>query len=500
MIPESLNAPDTGQTAPETLTLTQQQEFRRNLLLAQDDIGIGSFSRAHTHCEHVRAKIDPQSAQLYELLLITYLKKETPDRIIHDAVYGNGYKLNHVIVYAGRFADYQRHGKCPSEAGQYNLRATAEALSDALLRLYSQYQNDYILHTGRYGKEVPDNRAAIARCIQIGMEIYRTVHPYRGFLELVVNELCNGGKYDYIRQVEITDDEFRFASHVDFGLESEIREVVGMMEAVSTDDDDVLMNRQLRENLLFNLKAKRRRLQVQVAEERRRFREFTDVRDSVIELVQAALLGYKIFGDQEYSPEESFLRLAMEQLLPGLLLPTASGAPAQAIADMRWFDLHGHGAVRTHPDCARYDFDALAVVEKIARDHAGQAGWLQVHPNIKQEVFLQFVADTNAEYQRIHDNLQWTDIRRMHETEARRLIIKCLRNWKIAYLAYPDTGAEYLQRILQELTGNRLLLWIRFFPPQLTTLPDSTGLGYDALAEFRQLLALPQRNGTGRCL
>ncbi|MCK6691741.1 MAG: toll/interleukin-1 receptor domain-containing protein [Thermoanaerobaculia bacterium] len=496
LIPDSLNLVNVTQSAPEQphperLTLTQQQEFRRKLLLAQDDIGIGNFSRAHTHCEHVRGHIDPQSAQLYEMLLITYLKKETPDRIIHDAVYGSGYKLNHVIVFAGRLADYQRNGKCPAEAGFYNLRAAAQALSDALLRLYSQFQNDYILHTGRYGREVPDNRAAIARCIQIAMEIYRTVHPYRGFLELVVNELCNGGKYDYIRQVEIANDEFRFASHVDFGLESEIREVVGMMEAVSPDDDDALMNRQLRENLLFNLKAKRVRLQAQVAEERRRYRTFTDVRDSVIELVQAALLGYKIFSDQGYPDEESFLRLAVEQLLPGLLLPTASGAPAQAIAGMRWFDLDANGAVRAHPDCARYEFDALEIVEKIVRDHAGSAGWLQVHPNIKQEVFLQFVADTNAEYQRIYENLQWTDIRRMHETEARRRIIQCLRNWKIAYLAYPDTGTEYLQHILQELTGNRLLLWMRFSPPHLTTLPDSAGLGYNALAEFKQLLELP---------
>lgn len=493
LTPDSLQPKDTADGQPESkrLTLGQQQEFRRKLLLAQDDIGIGHFSRAHTHCEHARAHIDPQSAQLYELLLITFLKKETPDRIIHDAVYGNGYKLNHVIVYAGRMADYQRNRQCPTEAGFYNLRATAQALSDALLRLYSQFQNDYILHTGRYGQEVPDNRAAIARCIQVAMEIYRTVHPYRGFLELVVNELCNGGKYDYIRQVELADDEFRFASHVDFGLESEIREVVGMMEAVSASDDDALMNRQLRENLLFNLKAKRVRLQAQIAEERRRYRNFTDVRDSVVELVQAALLGYKIFGDDGYPDEESFLRLAVEQLLPGLLLPTASGAPARAIADLRWFDLDAGGEVRTHPDCARHAFDALAIVQKIIRDHAGYAGWLQVHPSIKQEVFLQFVADTNTGYQHIQDNLQWTDIRRMHETEARRRIIQCLYNWKIAYLAYPETGAEYLHRIQQELSGNRLLLWLRFDPPQLVGMPDSLGLGYDALAEFKQILELP---------
>lgn len=490
-VPESVTLATEEREKAAALSGQQQQEFRRSLLLAQDALGIGNFERAFAQCEHARSHIDPQSAQLYELLLITYLKKETADRIIHDAVYGKGYKLNHVVVFAGRFADYQRNGKCPSEAGRYNLRATAEALSDALFRLYSTFQNDFILETGRYGSSVADNRTAIARCVQLGMEIYRTVHPYRGFLELVINELCNGGKYDYIRQVEIIGNEFRFASHEDFGLESEIREVIGMLEAISPDDDDALTNRQLRENLLFNLKAKRARLQAQVTEEHRRFREFTDVRDSVIELVHAALLGYKIFGDRDYPDRESFLRLAIEQLLPGLLLPLVSGTPARAIADLRWFDLDEQGNVRTHPDCQRFRFDALAIVEKITRDHAGHAGWLQVHPNIKREVYQQFVSDTNAEYERVRKNLEWTDIRRLHEAEARRLIIQCLRNWKIAYLAYPEPGAEHLQHMLNELIGNRLLIWVYFSPPKLAAHQDSLKLGYNALFVFRELLELP---------
>ncbi|MBK8919965.1 MAG: toll/interleukin-1 receptor domain-containing protein [Saprospirales bacterium] len=493
-IPQTLNLPATPPAEPPSpgstgaLTVQQQQEFRRNLLLAQDAIGMGQFGRAHTLCEQVRGNIDPQSAQLYELLLISYLKKEGPDRIIHDAVYGSGAKLNHVIVYAGRFADYQRQDICPTEADAYNLRATAQALSDALLRLYSTYQNDYILHTGRYAKEVPDNRAAIAHCVQVGMVVYRTVHPYRGFLELAANELCNGGKYDYIRQVEIIDDTFRFASHEDFGIESEIREIIGMLEAVSPDDDDALMNRQLRENLFFNLKAKRLRLQAQMEAERRRYLHFTDLRDSVIELVHAALLGYKIFGDRDYPDPESFLRLALEQLLPGLLLPTVSGTSAKAVGDLRWFTLDASGQVGAHPDCARFRFDVTAVVEKIVRDHAGQASWLQVHPNIKMEVYRQLMADTQKMYQHMAGELKWTDIRRPNETDARQAVIECLRQWKSASLAYPAYAAEHRQQILQELTGNKLLLWMRIDPPRLVTEADSTGLGYDAVAEYQELL------------
>lgn len=496
LIPKTLNLPDHSITDEAwegvgTLSVQQQQEFRRNLLLAQDAIGIGNFSRAHAHCEHVRSHIDPQSAQLYELLLISYLKKETPDRIVHDAVYGKGSKLNHVVVYAGRFSEYQQQGKCPTEAGRYNLRATAEALSDALLRLYNTYQNDYILHTGRYSSEVPDNRAAISHCVQVAMEIYRTVHPYRGFLELAANELCNGGKYDYIRQVEIIGDEFRFASHEDFGIESEIRELIGMLEAISDEDDDALMNKQLRENLFFNLKAKRHRLQSQIAEEQRRYIQFTDLRDSVIELVQASLLGYKIFGDKLYPDHESFLRLAIEQLLPGLLLPTASGTPANAVGNLRWFILDAFGAVSAHPDCAKYRFEVLKVVEKIVKDHAGHAGWLQVQPNIKSEVYKQFAADAEAKYLDIRDQLKWTDIRRPNETDARRTIIQVLQAWESAYHAYPERGQAFLQHILFELAGERLLLWMHFNPTQLNTVSESLGLGYDARKTFKKILELP---------
>lgn len=506
LLPQSLNLPQSASSSAiseaETgnLTSAQQQDFRRTLVLAQDAMGIGNFNKAHDLCEHVRTNIDPQSAQLYELLLLTYLQKETPDRIVQDAVYGSSKKLNHVVVYASRLREYQRLALCPAESGLYNLRAAAEALSEALLRLYSTFQNDYILHTGRYSTEVPDNRAAVAHCVQVAMVIYRTIHPYRGFLELAANELCNGGKYDYIRQVEIIDDEFRFASHEDFGLESEVREIIGMLEAISPDDDDALMNTQLRENMFFNLKAKRFRLQAQIAEEQRRFLHFTDLRDSIVELVHAALLGYKIFGDRDYPDQESFLRLAIEQLLPGLLLPTASEEAPYAVGDLRWFTLDEKGELATHPDSRRLRFDAKAVVEKIVRDRAGKAGWLQVAPNIKKEVYREFVADTDAQYEAIRKELQWTDIRRPNETEARQIIIRCLRQWKSAWLAYPEMGTVYLQKILQELTGSQLLQWMKIEPPQLVTVAESLGLGYDAAGEFRQLLELPHGMGSEEVL
>jgi hypothetical protein len=77
-IPETLHLPGAQGAALSAeaiglLSYQQKQDFRRSLLLAQDAIAIENFARAYAHCEHVRSHIDPESAQLYEYLLITYI-------------------------------------------------------------------------------------------------------------------------------------------------------------------------------------------------------------------------------------------------------------------------------------------------------------------------------------------------------------------------------------------------------------------------------------------
>ncbi|MEO6037763.1 MAG: hypothetical protein ABIQ93_05060, partial [Saprospiraceae bacterium] len=105
-IPETLNLPITRgeeSRAVGTLTFQQQADFRRQLLLAQDAMEVENFGRAYQHSDHVRSHIDPQSAQLYEYLLLSYLQKETPDRIALDAVDDDKrHLLNHIILYASR--------------------------------------------------------------------------------------------------------------------------------------------------------------------------------------------------------------------------------------------------------------------------------------------------------------------------------------------------------------------------------------------------------------
>ncbi|MBC7775827.1 MAG: hypothetical protein H7246_10375, partial [Phycisphaerae bacterium] len=284
--------------------------------------------------------------------------------------------------------------------------------------------------------------------------------------------------------------QFQFVPSGHFDLLGEIHELLEMLQNMESDHENKIVKGRglLREDLYFSLLAKRQALSNQIAEDQKRRRPYTDIRESVVRFTYACLLGAEIFTDtDERGRGNSFYHLALEYLLPGLLVsPTSVGG-----ADLRWFTLDAMGEVVEHPDCATYKFDVRAIVEKIVRDHAGQAGWLQVQPNIKQSVYLSFIADTQAEWEAVNNSLAHTDFRRMESLDARRRLISCLRRWRIAYRAFPErSGQDFQDNCIREISGDGLLGWLNFDATgQLATLPDSLALGYDAQAELRELLS-----------
>ena len=497
LIPETLNL-TVGPREQEALeqigllSYEQKTEFRRTLLLCKDAVAVGRYTQAHAHCEHVRNHTDPQSAQLYEYLLITFLLKENAGRIMTDAVERNGNLLQYVTLYAGRFREYQREGKCPSTTGLYNLEIAAEALSDAALRQYQCLPNDYIRHTGHHEGAVDDNRKKIQNILRQTLLINRTVFACEEFLETAVAEWCGGGKYHWVERVEVMDDNFRFITRENADVEGDVHELLTLLDTIEQEGAGKIVKQRatLREDIYYSLLAKRQALQQQIDLDIRRKRPFTDTRESVIRFVSSCLLCTRLFGDEDEDQRgQSFLRLSLEYLMPALLR-TPESAPALAI---RWFTLDANGGVVTHPDARHYRFDAKAIVEKIIRDYAGKTGWIAVEPNLHREVFLQFVADNEARYAVVQKGLSHTDFRRMDVLDARRMLIECLRCREICYRAYPAEGQGFIDQCLQELSGGGLLLWLRHDPDDLTTEPDSLSLGFDARAFLQQILPLSTR-------
>jgi hypothetical protein len=499
IIPETLNLP-VGPREQEALeqigllSFEQKNDFRRSLLLAKDALAVKNYTQAFQYCDHVRTKIDPLSAQLYEYLLITYTQKETAARIMRDAVLGNDRLLQYVLLYASRLREYLQQGRCPSTTARHNLEIAAEGISDAALRLYHSLPNDPLRHTGKHSEDVPDNQPIVRVILENTLKVCRLVHPSEELLEAAVLESCGGGKCNWLDRVDVVGDRFQFISNGQFDLVGQIQELLEILDKMESDDENKIVKDKgmLREDLYFSLLAKRQALAAQVTEDLRRHRPFTDVRASMVRFTYSCLLGAEIFSDQDGRAQgASFNRLALEYLLPGLLI--APGAIVQS--EVRWFTLNDAGEVISVPECAAYGFNALAIVEKIVRDHAGRAGWMKVMPNIKDAVYLQFIADTEALHEEVRKGLSFVDIRRMDTAEARSKMVTCLRRWRIIYHAFPERmGQDFLDKSIQELIGDGLLNWLQFDGAgQLITLQESESMGYSASASLRELLALSTR-------
>jgi len=494
IIPETLNLPINTREQESLdqigqLSFEQKNDFRRSLLLAKDAMAVKNYAQAYAHCEHVRTKLDPQSAQLYEYLLITFLQKETALRVMQEAVQGNERLLQYVLLFASRLRDYEREGKCRSSTAQHNLEIASEGITDAALRLYHALPNDPLRHTGKHAESVPDSRKPLRIILENTLRVCRLVHPSEELLEAAILENCGGGKCQWLERVDVVNGRFHFVPNGHFDLLGEIHDLQGMLRDMELAHENKIVKGSglLREDLYFSLLAKRQALAHQIAEDLKRRRPFTDVRESVIRFTYACLLGAEVFSDQdERGRGTSFYRLALEYLLPGLLV----APPPGPCLDLRWFTLNTRGEVVAEPTSVQYQFDALAIVEKIVQDHAGRAGWLQVQPNIKEAVYLQFVADTQLVWENVKEGLEHTDFRRINELDARRNLIACMRNWRTAFRAYPErAGQDFLDRCIREIAGEGMLDWLQFDPTgQLAALPESMALGYDAGTELRELL------------
>jgi hypothetical protein len=500
-IPESLHRQTNGyeQTtaeAFESLSFEQQNEFRRSLLLAKDALAVNNPAQAYAHCDHARQKIDPQSAQLYEYLMMTFIQKETPSRIMGEASKGNDRLLQHVLLFASRLREHQNTGKCPSSTALHNLAVAAESLSDAALRTYFHLPNDPIRDTGKHAEAVPDHRPLIRSLLGYTLQVCQLVYPAEELLEAAVIENCGGGKCHWVKRVEVVDQNFQFISEGHLDVIGEIQELLAMLQGMESNDPNKIVKGRvlLREDLYFSLLAKRQTLHTQLLEDAKRMRPYTDVRSSIIRFTHACLLGAHVFGDEDaLGKGHSFLRLALEYLLPGLL-----NTPAVVeAASIPWFTLDENGRATAHPDCAGYHFDVAGIVEKIVLDLAGPAGWSHVAPNIQERIYLQYVADTAVLYEKVRTGLTPTDIRKMDIMDARRLLIACIHRWVVAFKADPVRGVPLLENGIREMIGDGLLIWLQHDPYSLVAHPDSLAQGFDApvaLKKIHDLLLSAQPN------
>jgi hypothetical protein len=498
-IPETLNLPVTTDDAGSAervglLSYEQKLEFRRLLLLAQDALAVEKYSLAHAHAEQVRTKIDPQSAQLYEMLLVSFVKNENPNRIMHRLMEGIKSGFNHVKLYSDRFELYQngQPQRCPTQTGRHNRLVAIEELGAGLEREYQALTPHAILDTGARAGDPAETRKRVLQCLEALFLLYQSLLPTKVLVEPMILEIIGGGKCHWLERMELRDGVWQFVGNADFDIEGKIGELLDLLRRADRRRPPEKQREMLREDLFFRLFAACHSLAEQVSEERRQHHVRTDVRRSVIRVIEACVLGHTLLTEagDVLEVRKSLLRLAVELLLPGLLAETDVMDIPESV-NLDWFDLDDLGELRNAAVCADYDFDALTVLQKIIHDMAGQTGWLKTYPNVKEEVWKTYVAETDAAYEAVRTGLQYDNFQRMDDLEARRRVVHCLRRWQVCYRAYPERGFVFLEKMLHELAGNELLMWFIINPLAIQNHPDSLAYGYDAERELASLRTLP---------
>jgi hypothetical protein len=471
---------------PAELGGAGRQTYTRNMALCLDALVVGQPERGYALLDQLRQHLAPRSAQMYELLLLALFMREGADAIVAAFLQGSANPFGHIALFCQHLDMCQSQGMCPTSSGSFNRQVIAEALSEAMQRAYHR------LHPVQGDAQAW--RRQVLTLVTLAGHVYRDIHPYSAALTTLLTAICGGGRGNWIERVELKDNgttRFHGPDHLD--LHPLAEQLIDMLQRNRDWDDQATA--MLRADILNAQLAKRKGLNDQLVWEKQRFRRHTVERQEVIHLVHAALFGYHLFGDPTpRTPGNTFLRLALELLIPEQLWTTAA-LPAPNLPNyplpLRWFDLDEDGALRTHPNNADYNFDVLAIVRHLVVHASGEAGWSVVQGNLEEAFVRQFVRDTDAQYTYLRENRMHTDFRRMDDLLVRSATIECLNRWAAAYKANPTAYAHLNDTILQELIGNRLLLWFYMNPAQLSTHPDSLGLGYDAKAALRWITRTP---------
>ncbi len=481
----------------------QKLEFKREMRLIQDALAVENFDRAFEHADHIRHHLDPESAQLYEFLLLAYLKKETPEKIVLDAIGGRGDMLRHVWLFAGRLLEYQDAGKCPTETGAHNIRAVATELADTLAMFYAGLEPDTVLGwattdkmpTALQSSPSPEYDSAAhfhaRKCLDIATDLNRFMARSPGFLDLAVHELAGGGKFRWVDGVGVRNGEFHIFSRTGTDVETKMRELLNLLadfdhesrkdaKAQSVQNQvfassrlgvtNISQQKLLAENLLGALEYKFREIHRRWPDWQKRLQRPEEfLRQALVRVVNASVLGFEIFGD------EQFLALPKQILFEQ--------------AELAWFDFDDAGGLIEHPDCVALAFPSKEVLEKILQilgkdEPATTASGLE---RVATATLARYKTETAAIFQNLREVVERHPP--VFELKNRQRLVECLRRWRILYKLEGD--AADLDNVARELSGAGIFQWLDFDPLQICPVAVARDIGFDPVAVLFELKNLP---------
>lgn len=432
----------------------QQQKFKRLFYRCQDAYAVEKFKEAYDYCIEIKNSIEPESAQLYEYLLLNYVRHETSEKIIADAISQEGQTdgLNHVILYASRFIEFQSYKKCFSYTGDKNLQEIANILSETLKKEYSNIRFNYL-----FDKKDKDDkkRIRVRRCMEVALKIYKYIQPSIGFLEIAVNELGGGGKFDWIE----VNRYFRLRNKNDFDAVNLFEEIDFLIkndeQAREVEESD--RSSVLEKILLTKLKRKYQNIKKNFFNDKK---TSIEIRKAMIGCINAFKTGYAKYKNKE------FLEIPINEIRGNGILS--------------WFVFDELGDLKENSECVPFEFESrnqLMVMIQLYDD--GKYNW--------EEEELKLIETSLQDLSREANFIYKSAKRKKGEsnTETRINLIKCLRKWKICFKVSKEK--KYLNDSINELIGNGILLWFTFKYEELANLSKCEEYGYNPISELNYL-------------
>lgn len=422
---------------PDTKELTnaEKQLYKRLLIQCQDAIAVQAYPSAFEFCDTARKEIEPESAQLYEYLLLTFIKKESAEKIICEAIQGDKTKFDYVILYVRRCKKYQHDSqkKCPSKTLALNLIKVAEDFALCLRNEYRRIKSDWILDTE--GVTSSDERKMVKSIMDIFEKVYTEIHEVNLFLSEIYFEICGAGKFQWIK---LDKNNKIYNVRMGFDALKKRKSAEKALKDIFLKDykrTEKTPENVFSERVYFSLWSKYMGLRAKIKKKSRKFDTFKDeneARQQMIKCLESFKTGYILFQDKRFL-EIPFKELSDEGVI-------------------HWFDLNASGKFINKWQLD--SFDALAEWEYYKSEKNDIPLSRQKDDAIEKKAGLDIAEKASEEYHKIRER-GYTNFSILEK--ERHKIFTCLERCFVAYRAILQP--ELIRLIMNEIGGNVMLTW-----------------------------------------
>lgn len=430
--------------------------FRRLLHRSQDALVVEEYEKAYDYCLQIRDRLEPESAQLYEYLLLIFTKKNTPKKIVQEILEEEKETLlNYLVLYTGRYFQFHRDNKCQSLTGENNILEIIESLSNSLRDSYSNLPGGYVFEDE--SKHI-DSKAKVKKTIDAALKIFYSIPdaPTMSFLkQVVINELSGGGKFSWIEINEETDDGWSLkdkVSKIHYSALTKLDEINIIYK--EKEGNTFKLENLISKSLLPTLDYKYQQIQEEF--NKKKYLNADDL-DFFIAALIRLINAYKI-GFELSNKDENFLSTPLIEL--------------EGDGIVQWFTFDDSGKLTAIREALQKGFSAFNELKRLMNIKYKKDKEGEVYLRIKKATYNRLTKETAHTYQ----NLQSKANRGIIFSEDQKIVAKCIRDWWVYHKVYNDN--EMLDKCLHELSGEGIFLWFEATESEMTVNKDGQQLKY----------------------